>query len=157
MTGARVWVAINEHGDVGWEGGRKWKGASFRNWGGGAGKVESWLQEQRSRDHEGMLSPGLEAEARLLIPLLSVNICENPQETCVSCLPLYIGSFCKNSLNSAANFSQREMCCGCKGVMLFSEPSRCHPGISGVKGRGCFSMEGIASKPKQAYVERASR
>lgn len=59
MTGARVWVAINEHGDVGWEGGRKWKGASFRNWGGGAGKVESWLQEQRSRDQEGMLSPGL--------------------------------------------------------------------------------------------------
>jgi len=79
-------------------GGRKeMERRAFRNWGGGAGKVGSWLQEQRSRDHEGMLSIGLEAEARLLIPLLSVNICENPQETCVSCLPLYVGSFCKNS------------------------------------------------------------
>lgn len=128
---------------------------AFRNWGGGAGKVGSWLQEQRSRDHEGMLSIGLEAEARLLIPLLSVNICENPQETCVSCLPMLVHS--AKTLSNAANFGQREMHCGCKGIVLFSKPSQCHPGISGIKGKGCFSMEGIASKPKQAYVERASR
>lgn len=61
------------------------------------------------------------------------------------------------TLSNAANFGQREMHCGCKGVVLFSKPSQCHPGISGIKGKGCFSMEGIASKPKQAYVERASR
>lgn len=108
-TGDRVWVAINERGDVGWEGGRKWKGRSFRNWGGGAGKVGSWLQEQMSRDYEGMLSFGLEAEARFLIPLLSVNICENPQETCVSCLPLYAGSFYK-TLSTLLQTSARERC-----------------------------------------------
>lgn len=40
---------------------------------------------------------------------------------CVSCLPFTVGSFCKKYLSSAANFSQEEMCCGCKGVMFFQQ------------------------------------
>lgn len=78
---------------------------------------------------------------------------------CVSCLPLTVGSFCKKYLSSAANFSQGEMCCGCKGVMFFQQAklgSPCFHLLAFQDKKEVIFFQGRDCMKKQTYFKRVS-
>lgn len=130
-VGGNEWAA-------GWKRGTKWRGRAHRNWGGGEGKLGKLGAGAAVWDHEDILSLGLGAEAGLLTPLLSVNICEQRLDMCVSCLLFPSVSFCERCPGSAANFSRGDVCCGCEEVTLF-QPAKL--------GSPCFHL--LASRNKK--------